>query len=105
MNRRMPEAIPGHLGVPPHCHLHFIFVFLLFEKKICDLISHLPVSDNNEFPGLPIASRWSPPGAVENLSNHLIENIFCLIVSTDTSPAGGQLEQTINVHHTNPPPI
>ena len=85
----MPEAIARHLRVAADGHLHLFFMLLLFEKKIGDRMTGLLVADDDELPGLTVASRRRPTGAVENLSNHLIGNISCLIVSTDTSPAAG----------------
>src|SRR5215472_11459785 len=89
VNRRVPEAVAGHFGISPHRHLHFPFVFLLFEENVGDLIARLFIPNHNELPGLAVASRWSPAGAIENFSYHLIRNTFGFIVSTNTSSVGG----------------
>jgi hypothetical protein len=93
----MPEPVAGHFGVSPHSHLHFPFVFLLFEENVGDLVTHLFIPNDNELPGLAVASRRSPAGAIKNLSHHLIGNVFPSIVSTDTSSVGGQFAKFVDI--------
>lgn len=72
-------------------------MFLLLEKNVGDLVPCLLIPNDDELPGLAVASRRSPAGSIENLSHHFVGNIFGFIVSTDASPIGGQFVKLVDV--------
>src|SRR5438132_2443480 len=100
MNRSMAKSVAGHFGRSTHSEIHFALLFQLLEITIGNLVPGFLVSNNDELPGLAVATRRCPAGAVKDRAHKFLRHFSAFIVAADASALFDQRAKFADIHFT-----
>ncbi|HEX2260190.1 MAG TPA: hypothetical protein VHJ56_01050 [Candidatus Binatia bacterium] len=98
VDRCAAKSVAGHFGGAADSLIHFAFWFQLLQIIVRDPVPDFLVSNDDEFPGLAVATRRRPARTIKDHANEFLWDVPALIIPADTSALLDQRAKFGNIH-------